>query len=148
MKVFVKSLLVTLSLIFSSILWAQESSTQSHKGFEAFKKNVYPVLRQQCVMCHDDGGKGPNHSSSDPWVSYQKVLTYVNFGNLKYSKFVTKGTNGHGNSYGGHVTISQDELIMALQKWWDEGENQSFFEGKKVLRAQTIPILTMEVLKP
>jgi len=110
-------------------------------GFEAFKKNVYPLIRQQCIQCHDNQGPGPNHSSSDPWISYQKVLSYTNFGNLKYSKFVTKGTNGHGNTYGGKVNLTQEDLIAVLQKWWNEGENTSFLADKKVLKAQNLPKL-------
>ena len=135
---------LALTALFGQAGFAQME--QSGRGFEAFKRNVYPLIHgtkqnRQCAECHDNGGKGPNHSSSDPWISYQKVLSYTNFGNLSASKFIVKGTNGHPASYGGNVTVTQEQLVAAFQKWWNEGENTSFLEGKKVLPGQRMPRL-------
>ena len=118
---------------------------QDSKGLEAFRRNVYqPILQNQCMKCHGNNGPGPNHSSEDIGTSYQMVLRYTNFMDIKNSKFVVKGSNDHGNGYGGHVTINQDDLIQALQKWWDQGENTAFLEGKIVLPAQTISDLPQD----
>jgi formylglycine-generating enzyme len=115
----------------------------STAGFESFKKNVYPILRNQCVECHAHG-PGPSHSSDDPVEAYRITRSYVSsFQNLHYVKLVTKGTNGHGNAYGAKktVTLKEDELVAALQKWWDQGENTVFFDGKKILMPQSIPAI-------
>src|SRR4051812_49389049 len=100
-------------------------------GFESFKRNVYPILQNQCTKCHSDAGPGPNHSSADPMVSYHMVQRYSNFIDIPNSKFVSKGSNGHGNGYGGNVTVTKEELVSAMKKWFDEGENKTFFEDKK-----------------
>ncbi len=121
------------------------AETQSAKGIEAFRRNVYePILQKQCLKCHGNNGPGPNHSSEDLGTSYQMVLRYTNFMDIKNSKFVTKGTNDHGNSYGGQTTITQEELTQALQRWWDQGENTAFLEGKVVLPAQIISNLPQD----
>jgi formylglycine-generating enzyme required for sulfatase activity len=121
---------------------AQETGKSEESiGFQAFKRNVYPILQNQCTKCHSDAGPGPNHSSADPMVSYHMVQRYSNFIDIPNSKFVSKGSNGHGNGYGGNVTVTKEELVSAMTKWWAEGENKTFFEDKKVLAAKVIPVL-------
>ena len=139
-------ILVALALIASPKAFAADESAtipagQLNKGLEAFQKNVYPLLRNQCIECHSRG-PGPSHSSDNVFEAYQITKGFVpSFQNLHYSKLVTKGTNGHGNAYGAKkkVTLTEDELVLALQKWWDEGENTAFFDGKLVLPSQNIP---------
>ena len=146
MKKFLSYILFLIVAVPPFVQAAEISSQQPSRGLESFQRNVYPLLKQQCTQCHSESGvgtnpgsvKGPLHTSDDVMRSYKLVSSYTNFSDLKTSKLVTKGSNGHGNTYGGNVQITSNQLISALTKWLEEGESQSLLLDKKILAPKTI----------
>lgn len=112
-----------------------------NNGFESFRRNVFPLLVKKCAMCHSsntDESAPTFIYPYDPEMTYRLVRRYIAyFGDLKSSKLVKAGTSPEMAG----TSLTEAEFVSALQKWWDDGEKSSFFEGKKVLHSQNIPTL-------
>ncbi len=124
--------------------------SDDEKGFEAFKKNVHPLLLQHCASCHSPLGPGPAHSVADARASYVAIKRdYMpNFADLRSSKLVVEGLR---SDMAGD-TLTPEKWLEALQNWWDEGENTiassdvavSFLADKKKVTPQKIPALPQD----
>lgn len=93
-------------------------------GIAAFTKNLYtPILRQNCVECHDENGAGPPHSTADVNASYALIKTYVDFAQIDKSRIVSRVKSQHWLNYNPKATgTTVDLMTAALQNWFDQGE--------------------------
>lgn len=108
------------------------------KAMGAFTRNVFPVLKEKCVKCHDgaDADAPRLVMPQDPVLTYSTIRRYVaNWADLSHSKLVTRGTSK--DMAGG--SLAPEQFVNVLQRWWDEGESAAFFEGKKVLSSRKLP---------
>jgi hypothetical protein len=124
LRAFPAVFLVSTFLLLAS-LQSFADDTPCAQGLDAFKRNVYkPILRTKCIDCHDVGGIGPAHSSSDPVASYKMIKTYVQFAQLNRSRIVQHVQSQHWADYNSKETgVSVADIMTALQSWWDQGES-------------------------
>ena len=93
-------------------------------GIAAFESSVYPIVRANCVDCHEGDGPGsPHFAHPDSTTAYQALVGQgkVNLGSPSTSRIVVKvGTLAH------HCwTTCPDDgalLAAAVQAWADEVE--------------------------
>lgn len=112
--------------IFVLLSWATSVNGLAggcDEGFTAFKSRLYPVLRANCVACHDTGGKGPPHSSADPKAAYAESLSFAEFPDFESSAFIRQVRRRHWLKHDPEAKgIPQAEMSQALSQWWDQGE--------------------------
>ena len=111
------------------------------QGLAAFEKNLYtPILRHNCVECHDVGGIGPEHSTADPIASYAAIETYVNFAQMDQSRIIQHVQTKHWVNYDTAATgVSVDQMTGALQAWWADGEKSCPNSSTAQTSAAAIP---------
>lgn len=99
------------------------------QGLEAYSKTVYPLVRERCTKCHNDGSgeiaDGPDFASANMTTSYLHVKNLVNFANMPKSKLVETGGNLHCLlQYGYPCNTDGQELLQNIQRWWEQGEKE------------------------
>ena len=93
---------------------------------EVFSKTVFPILDNNCTICHDGGTSGPAFAVSDPNISQNTLLNFglVNLNNPSSSKLISEIESGHN----GISTSIAADLDAAINDWLSqisESENES-----------------------
>ena len=115
-------------------------------GIAAFNKNLYtPILRQNCIECHDQNGDGPPHSTADVNASYALIKTYVDFAQIDKSRIISRVKSQHWLNYDPKATgTTVDLMTAALQNWFDQGEkscpNSATAQSSMTLIPTTLPV--------
>lgn len=113
-------------LSVSLVILNQGARAGEAPGLTAFKKHIFPILENQCMVCHDGTTpKAPAHSVANPETAYRRFKPYVTFNNISASQVLKKIDAKHWEKYGGGADISVEAFHTAIKKWWDEGENQT-----------------------
>lgn len=127
----------------SAILKGESTFELCEKGLDSFKKSVHPLVRAKCIACHDENPTGPKkapaHSVEDPAISFQRIIRYVNFNNIRESKFYLKGGNQHCAGYGVDCGVTFDHIEKALTDWWEGGQKDCPKDGKYFTTPIMIP---------
>jgi hypothetical protein len=132
-------------LIFSPLTHAEFCDS----GFESFERNVYPVLRKNCIECHAEQGPGIGHSVANSKDAYEIAKSLSVFPNVNESDFIQKVRTQHWRKYNPAAIGTTVEVMReALERWWIEGEidcvsNNEFISAKLDL-PQFLPVFPSE----
>lgn len=138
MKKNVLLLLAPIFLVSVCGAWAAQPSPACHSGERAFKAHIHPLLRQNCVACHDAGEAGPPHSVADVKASYGSILPLVNFADVAQSKLVRKVKEKHWEP-DTQLEITEKEFIKSISLWWSEGQQACESPGMIVTHSILLP---------
>ncbi|MCX6123656.1 MAG: hypothetical protein NTV34_02740 [Proteobacteria bacterium] len=91
------------------------ASTALADGYEIFESSVYPILRQNCALCHD-AGQRPYHSNGDSKVAYLQAKTVLNHGDASASLLWNKSFSNHCG-IPERCGIQRPELLDGITRW-------------------------------
>lgn len=114
--------------------------SECEKGITAFSQTLHPLLRRDCLPCHDTGGiSGKPHSVADPEKSYTRMVGYVDWSQIDSSYLVKKGGNRHCLKYeGGKCQTTEEDLRQVLKQWWEMGQKECPNFGAYVTQPEVI----------
>jgi hypothetical protein len=90
---------------------------------EAFKKMVYPLLREHCAGCHStanrfgSGAQAPLTADADVNLAHAYALTRVNFRDPKNSKLVVRMGIDRHNCFALSCAEASKEMLAAVTAW-------------------------------
>ena len=90
----------------------------SEPGIEAFRNNVYPISRANCVSCHG-ATQVPLHAFNDIQTAYDAARSRANFTTPADSILVIKTTDGHCGS----ACLTNGSAMTAAVTAWAQVEN-------------------------
>lgn len=128
-------------ILIAAFLLTVSSSLAStcESGFEAFKQTVYPKVSKSCTLCHD--GSRPNAPAfvtKDVAANYEFLASYMNFGQISDSLLVIRAGNGHCLVSNCNAD-SGAEMMDLAQKWYSNGENSCYRNGRFFSSSIEIP---------
>lgn len=89
---------------------------------EAFKRTLYPTLRQRCAKCHSEAPEGtgqkPLHASSDPVIAHDEAISKINLRQVTDSKLVERQAR-EGHNCWGDCTANGEQIRIKAQAWAD-----------------------------
>lgn len=131
-----RSMLISLLLL---VMIYSLPSNACPEGYESFQKNVHAKVRKDCARCHDgQNSQAPAFASQDAKSSYESILSYMNFTDKAQSLFVIRAGNGHCAMKNCNEA-SGAEMLELTTKWWGEGENLCFRNGKYFTQEVSLP---------
>lgn len=99
------------------------------KGEVSYKKNVFPILHDYCLSCHQPGGKGYEKSGLD-MRTYDSLMKGTKFGSVinpgnSFTSIIIQAVEGRVHAaikmpYGMSGGLAKDK-IATLKKWVDQG---------------------------
>ncbi len=121
-----------------------EAKAECETGFKAFEGSLHPLLRNNCIGCHDST---PNpqavaapHSAANSHTSYYYQITYIDWSKMEDSKIMDKVRTAHWKKYpgGDNVKTSEDDVRKALTMWWEGGQKDCPSLGKFISKPASL----------
>lgn len=99
------------------------------QGVISYKNDVFPILHDYCLNCHEPGGKGYEKSGLD-MSTYQSLMKGTNFGTViepgdSFTSILIELVEGRAHPsikmpYGMSGGLAKDK-IETLKKWVQQG---------------------------
>ena len=111
------------AFLLASIFTATTYGQDCPEGLEAFENTVFPVITNYCAGCHDGSKEeAPPFAKGVVEDSYKRLRNYVNFTNIDQSLLIDQAGNGHCGEEECEFEAG-DEMLVAVNEWWEQGEN-------------------------
>lgn len=126
-------------MLFVNNIFLLQLAQACPEGYDSFQASVFPKVRKDCARCHDgQNAQAPAFATADAKASYESLLNYMNFSEIKHSLFVIRAGNGHC-ALKNCDEKSGSEMEVLATKWWNQGENLCFRNGKYFTQEVAIP---------
>lgn len=106
-------------VVVEAVCYTPEMGFDRAASRAAFEAEVYPLLRQNCQLCHSSLTRGqvPLHADMDLDVAHDFALTRVNFRSPKDSKLVVRMGIDRHNCIGGNCKDANAKMLAAITAW-------------------------------
>lgn len=107
------------------VVYTPQMHFDKQRLLEAFKKTVYPLLREHCSGCHStantfgSGAQAPLTADPDVNLAHEYALTRVDFRTPADSKLVVRMTIDRHNCFGSSCAEAGKEMLAAVTAWRD-----------------------------
>lgn len=115
--------------VLASLSFSCVASAATPQPEQSFKKDVFPIIHDYCLNCHEPGGKGYEKSGLD-MRSYQSLMKGTKFGSVikpgdSFTSIFIQVIEGRVHAsikmpYGMNGGLAK-ENIGVLKKWVDQG---------------------------
>lgn len=121
------------SLIFALISVPAFGSPVKVPGGISYRNDVFPILHDYCLNCHEPGGKGYEKSGLD-MSTYQSLMRGTKFGTVikpgdSFTSVIIQVIEGRVHAsikmpFGMNGGLARDKIEI-LKKWVDQGANDN-----------------------
>lgn len=108
-----------------SVVYTPQMHFDKKRSLAAFKKTVYPLLREHCAGCHStanhfgSGAQAPLTADADVNLAQEYALTRVDFRTPADSKLVVRMSVDRHNCFGSSCAEKGKEMLAAVTAWRD-----------------------------
>ncbi len=109
-------------LIFMLVLAPQPSAGvgmvddfRTEAGYEIFRTEVHPVLKNRCSACHGRG-QIPEHAVENPVTAYSNARPYINLQSPELSRIWLRSANNHCG-IPSLCGVNDPSLLASIQRW-------------------------------
>jgi hypothetical protein len=95
----------------------------------SYKQDVFPIIHDYCLNCHEPGGKGYEKSGLD-MSTYQSLMKGTRFGSVitpgnSFTSVLNQLVEGRAHAsikmpFGLHGSLAKDKIDI-LKRWVDQG---------------------------
>jgi len=124
-----KSITLLGSVIFALLSVPALASPATVSGEISYKNDVFPILHDYCLSCHQPGGKGYERSGLD-MSTYQSLMKGTKFGSVikagdSFTSVIIQVIEGRVHEsikmpFGMNGGLARDKIEI-LKKWVDQG---------------------------
>jgi hypothetical protein len=111
------------------VLWSATALAVPSKAEMSYKKDVYPILHDYCLNCHQPGGKGYERNGLD-MSTYKTLMKGTKFGSVinpgnSFTSIMIQAVEGRVHAsikmpYGMSGGLAKDKIEI-LKEWVDQG---------------------------
>jgi len=128
-----KSITLLGSVIFALLSVPALGSPLQGQESISYKNDVFPILHDYCLNCHEPGGKGYEKSGLD-MSNYQSLMKGTKFGSVikpgdSFTSIIIQVIEGRVHEsikmpFGMSGGLAKDKIEI-LKKWVDQGANDN-----------------------
>jgi len=117
------------SAVLALLAFPALGSPIQEKGEVSYKNDVYPIIHDYCLSCHQPGGKGYEKNGLD-MRTYQSLMKGTKFGSVikpgdSFTSIIIQAVEGRVHAsikmpYGMSGGLARDKIEI-LKKWVDLG---------------------------
>ena len=128
-----KSITLLGSVVFALLSVPVLASPVQEQGDISYRNDVFPILHDYCLSCHQPGGKGYEKSGLN-MSTYQSLMKGTKFGSVikpgdSFTSIIIQVIEGRVHEsikmpFGMNGGLARDKIEI-LKKWVDQGANDN-----------------------